>query len=123
MDFAIRHKDWTLEDWKRVVWSDETKINCLSSGEILKILMVCHHINQSWRSLKVVAPYLKSFEDGEQFLVVDIIVEFGGHKGAGVESDGVDFIVHWGYHGENGSEGVVQRICFDYEWRAWNPVC
>ena len=31
MDFAIRYKDWTLEDWKRVVWSDETKINCLGS--------------------------------------------------------------------------------------------
>src|SRR3979490_2192474 len=31
MDFAIRHKDWTLDDWKRVVWSDETKINCLES--------------------------------------------------------------------------------------------
>ena len=30
-DFAIRHKDWTLEDCKRVVWSDETKINCLGS--------------------------------------------------------------------------------------------
>ena len=31
MDFAIRYKDWTLDDWKRVVWSDETKINCLGS--------------------------------------------------------------------------------------------
>ena len=31
MDFAIRHKDWTLEDWKRVVWSYETKIKCLGS--------------------------------------------------------------------------------------------
>ena len=25
LDFAIAHKDWTLDDWKRVVWSDETK--------------------------------------------------------------------------------------------------
>jgi hypothetical protein len=25
--FAIIHKDWTVEDWKRVVFSDETKIN------------------------------------------------------------------------------------------------
>ena len=33
MDFPIRHKDWTLEDWKRVVWSDETKINCLGSDD------------------------------------------------------------------------------------------
>ena len=31
MDFAVAHKDWTVEDWKRVVWSDETKINRLGS--------------------------------------------------------------------------------------------
>lgn len=31
LDWAVAHKDWTLEDWKRVVWSDETKINRLGS--------------------------------------------------------------------------------------------
>ena len=31
MDFAIAHKDWTLEDWKKVIWSDETKSSCLGS--------------------------------------------------------------------------------------------
>jgi len=31
LDFAYAHKDWTLEDWKKVVWSNETKINCLGS--------------------------------------------------------------------------------------------
>jgi DDE superfamily endonuclease len=31
MDFAIAHLEWTIEDWKRVVWSDETKINRLGS--------------------------------------------------------------------------------------------
>ena len=31
MDFALAHKDWTVEDWKRVVWSDETKINRMGS--------------------------------------------------------------------------------------------
>jgi transposase len=31
MDFALAHKEWTVEDWKRVVWSDETKINRLGS--------------------------------------------------------------------------------------------
>ena len=24
--FALRYKDWTLEDWKAVIWSDETSI-------------------------------------------------------------------------------------------------
>ena len=69
--------------------------------------MVCHHINQSRRSLEVVEPYLKSFENGEQFFVVDIVVEFGGRKGAGVESNGVDFVVRQRYRGENGGEGIV----------------
>ena len=31
MDFACAHKDWTIEDWKKVIWSDETKINHLGS--------------------------------------------------------------------------------------------
>ena len=33
LDYAHAHKDWTVEDWKGVVWSDETKINCLGSDE------------------------------------------------------------------------------------------
>src|SRR5260370_5710106 len=31
MDFALSHRNWTIEDWKRVRWSDETKINRLGS--------------------------------------------------------------------------------------------
>ena len=52
-------------------------------------------------------PDFESFENCKQFFVVDIEVEFGGCKGAGVESNGVDFIVRRGYHGEDGSKGIV----------------
>ena len=31
MDFALAHQHWTVEDWKKVVWSNETKINRLGS--------------------------------------------------------------------------------------------
>jgi transposase len=31
LDFAEAHLDWTVDDWKRVIWSDETKINRLGS--------------------------------------------------------------------------------------------
>jgi DDE superfamily endonuclease/Transposase len=31
LDFALRYKEWTVEDWKRVIWSDETKINRIGS--------------------------------------------------------------------------------------------
>jgi len=31
LDWALAHQDWTLDDWKLVVWSDKTKINHLGS--------------------------------------------------------------------------------------------
>ena len=31
LDWAVAHQHWTVEDWKRVVWSDETKIDRLGS--------------------------------------------------------------------------------------------
>ncbi|KAI0997290.1 hypothetical protein K3495_g10896 [Podosphaera aphanis] len=34
LDFSLRHKEWTIEDWKKVVWSDETKINRICSDGI-----------------------------------------------------------------------------------------
>jgi transposase len=31
LKFAKYHENWTVEDWKRVLWSDETKINRIGS--------------------------------------------------------------------------------------------
>lgn len=31
LDFAHAYTDWIVEDWKRVIWSSKTKINCLGS--------------------------------------------------------------------------------------------
>jgi hypothetical protein len=31
LDFAEHHLHWTVDDWKRVIFSDETKINRLGS--------------------------------------------------------------------------------------------
>ncbi|KAG0862053.1 hypothetical protein G6F16_012825 [Rhizopus arrhizus] len=31
LSWYITHKDWTVDDWKRVIWSDETKINRFNS--------------------------------------------------------------------------------------------
>ena len=31
LTFALKHREWTVEDWKRVIWSDETKINRFGS--------------------------------------------------------------------------------------------
>ena len=31
MAFALKHKGQTVEEWERVIWSDETKINRIGS--------------------------------------------------------------------------------------------
>jgi transposase len=31
LEFALEHQNWTLDDWSRVIWSDESKINRLGS--------------------------------------------------------------------------------------------
>jgi len=31
LDFDYKYQHWTEADWARVIWSDETKINCLTS--------------------------------------------------------------------------------------------
>lgn len=31
LDFAKKHQNWTVNDWKQVIWSDETKINRFGS--------------------------------------------------------------------------------------------
>ena len=31
LDFALSHQDWTVDDWKHVIWSDETKTNRIGS--------------------------------------------------------------------------------------------
>jgi hypothetical protein len=31
LEFALKYQHWTVEDWKRVIWSDETKINRIGS--------------------------------------------------------------------------------------------
>jgi transposase len=32
--FAVAHQHWTVDDWKRVLWSDETKVNRLGSDGV-----------------------------------------------------------------------------------------
>ena len=31
LTFALKYQNWTVEDWKRIIWSDETKINRIGS--------------------------------------------------------------------------------------------
>ena len=69
----------------------------------------------------MVPPSLERFEDGEEFLVVSVVVEFGAGEGAGMEGDGVEFTGLSG-DGENSSDGIVGGVSFDGDLSIGFPV-
>ncbi|KIO02894.1 hypothetical protein M404DRAFT_146779, partial [Pisolithus tinctorius Marx 270] len=84
----------------------------LRSGKILKVFVVCHH---------VMLPMAESLEDGQQLLVMGIIVEFWHGHGVGVESDWAEFTIRAGEQ-QNTSNGIVGGISFNCKWSVRNPM-
>ena len=66
-----------------------------ASGEVFKVLMVCDNIDRSWRSFEVVSPTFKCFENGEEFFVVNVIIQLGGGEGPGVKSNWMNLVIGW----------------------------
>ena len=50
----------------------------LGTGEVLQVLVVGNHIDWRGGALKVMSPVLESLEDGQQLLVMGIIVQLRG---------------------------------------------
>ena len=69
--------------------------------------MICYHVDWGWRSLKVMTPDFECLENGEQFLVMDIVVEFRQGKSPRVKGDWVDFTISQRYSRKDGSKGIV----------------
>ena len=52
LDFTICHKDWILEDWKKVVWSDKTKTNLLGSDGHCYVWKYSSRVQSLWQIMK-----------------------------------------------------------------------
>ena len=50
----------------------------LGAGEVFQVLVVGDHIDRRGRALKVVVPVLEGLEDGQQLLVMGVIVQLRG---------------------------------------------
>ena len=47
----------------------------LGAGEILQVLVVSDHIDRRGRALEVMSPVLEGLEDGQQLLVMGVVVQ------------------------------------------------
>ncbi|GFX51509.1 HTH_Tnp_Tc3_2 domain-containing protein [Trichonephila clavipes] len=42
--WAREHRDWSVEDWKRVAWSDESRLRLLNADGRLRIWLQVHEL-------------------------------------------------------------------------------
>ena len=59
----------------------------LGAGEILQVLVVGDHIDQRGGALEVMSPVLEGLEDGQQLLVMGIIIQLRGGQSLQIVSD------------------------------------
>ena len=63
------------------------------SGEVFKVVMVCDNIDRSWRSFEVVSSTLDCIENGEEFFVVNVVIQLHGGEGLGVKSNRMNLVI------------------------------
>ena len=93
----------------------------LSRSEVLKIFMIRNDLDWDFRAFQVVSPLMEGIEDGEEFFVVCIVVEFSSDKGPRMKGDQVHLAVR-SDSGKDSHQGVVGSVSFDDEWLAWNVM-
>ena len=93
----------------------------LSHSEVLKILMIRNDLDRDFGAFQVVSPLVEGIENGKEFFVVRVIVEFGTNKGPRVKSGWVHLAVR-GDGGKDSGQGVIGSVSFDDERLAWNVM-
>jgi hypothetical protein len=48
----------------------------LGGGKVLEVLMVSHHIDRGGGTFKIVTPGAESLEDGEELLIMSVVIQF-----------------------------------------------
>jgi hypothetical protein len=83
--------------------------------------VISDHVHRSSAAFQVLMPVFEGLKDREKFLVVSVVVEFCRIKGAGMESDGVNFAIG-GVNGEDGGEGIVRGVRLDHDLGVRHPM-
>ena len=93
------------------------------SGKVLKVLVIGDNVNWSRRSFKAMMPNFEDFKDGQEFLVMYIIVQLHGVKGPGVERNWMHLVVHWRNCQQDCCKSIIRGVSFNNEWSIGDLMC
>jgi len=65
----------------------------LGHRKILKVFMICNNIDGIGQTFQIVSPNLESFKDGEQFLIMCVIIQLCHSESVGVKSNWMNLII------------------------------
>ena len=83
--------------------------------------MISDNIDAVLRTFEVMAPDLEAFEDGEEFLVMSIVILLGVCEGMGMETYRMDLAIR-GKRRNDTCKGVVRGVGLDKEWSIGGPM-
>jgi len=83
--------------------------------------MVSNNINAMLGTFKVMAPYFEAFKDGQEFLIMCIVILLSVREGTGMETYGMDLAIR-GKGRNNTCKGIVQGVGFDKDWSIGRPM-
>ena len=84
-------------------------------------LVTTDHIDQRGRTLEVVSPVLEGLEDGQELLVMGIIVQLRGGQSLRIVSNRSELRISTN-NGQNAGNGIVQGIGLDHKRSVGNPM-
>ena len=93
----------------------------LGAGEILQVLVVSDHIDRRGGTLEVVLPVLEGLEDGQELLVMGIIVQLRGGQSLRIVSNGSELRIGTN-NGQNAGNGIVRGVGLDHKQSVRNPM-
>ena len=93
----------------------------LGAGEVLQVLVVGDHIDWRGRALEVMSPVLEGLEDGQQLLIMGIVVQLRGGQSPQIVRDGLELGIS-ANNGQNASDSIVRGIGLDHKQSVGNPM-
>ena len=93
----------------------------LSRRKVLEVLVIGDNVNRRCGAFQVMPPGLEGLMNGEQFLVVGVIVQLQSGQGLRVVCDRVNLLIQT-TDGEDASNGIVRSVGFYDYWSVQNPM-
>ena len=111
---SSKESAWDVDDLEIEIHKVEQP-PCLAAVEVLgltevrQVLVICEDLYGEGGTMEIVPLGLQSADDGEELLVVDIVVSFGWDKRLGEVRTGVPVAVRVGLE-EDGARGVLRGV-------------